>query len=324
MPDRPGADSPAEPVLVLPLAYYVIPVLPPPRIAVQLHLYHLDLTAEFQAYLQNIPCPFTLFISTDTQEKKRRIEAAFAGWTKGAVKVRTMVNRGRDIAAKLVAFRDIYEDYPLILYLHSKHSPHDGDLLNWRGFLLNCLLGSQDSVAGILETFERRADLGIVAPRSFAVIRHLLHWSNNFETCKALAESMGISIARNDPLDFPAGSMFWVRSAALRPLLGLGLKVSDFPEEEGQIDGTLAHAIERLFFHACEAAGFTWIHAGTARDIAFPEVPIIIRRPSDFEDRWPTRTMVLLQPDASRKEMNTAFKSEVAGRAPTQIFRDSP
>jgi hypothetical protein len=41
-------------------------------------------------------------------------------------------------------------------------------------------------------------------------------------------------------------------------LLDLDLKVSDFPDEQGQIDGTLAHAIERLFFNVCEVPGFRW------------------------------------------------------------------
>jgi lipopolysaccharide biosynthesis protein len=52
--------------------------------------------------------------------------------------------------------------------------------------------------------------------------------------------------------------MFWARPAALRPLLGLGWRAEDFPDEEGQIDGTPAHAVERLFLFACEAAGYRW------------------------------------------------------------------
>ena len=53
--------------------------------------------------------------------------------------------------------------------------------------------------------------------------------------------------------------MFWARTAALRPLLDLHLSFDAFPEEQGQTDGTLAHAIERLYFLACEHAGFAWM-----------------------------------------------------------------
>lgn len=46
--------------------------------------------------------------------------------------------------------------------------------------------------------------------------------------------------------NFPAGSMFWAKTAAMLPLFNLNLEYKDFPEERGQADGTLAHVIERL------------------------------------------------------------------------------
>ena len=68
-----------------------------------------------------------------------------------------------------------------------------------------------------------------------------------------------MNLSLNSKLDFPSGSMFWGRSAALKPLLSMNLTLDDFPPENKQIDGTLAHIIERMYFFICEAAGYRWI-----------------------------------------------------------------
>jgi lipopolysaccharide biosynthesis protein len=53
--------------------------------------------------------------------------------------------------------------------------------------------------------------------------------------------------------------MFWARPAALQPILSLGLTALNFPPEEAPLDGTMAHAIERLFALSAEYAGYSWI-----------------------------------------------------------------
>jgi lipopolysaccharide biosynthesis protein len=233
-------------------------IWPIPRLAVLLHAYYIDTIPIFKSYFANIPFPFTLFISTDTEDKRHRIEREFAAWQNGRVEVRVMDNRGRDTAPKVIGFRDVYDEYPYVLQLHSKKSSHSNELTNWLNFLLDALLGSRQTVENVFKAFERRFDLGIVAPPIFPVTKQFMVWGPNFEICRSLAQRMGFSIAPKSPLDFPAGSMFWARSAALRPLLDLGLDLDEFPEEAGQTDGTLAHAIERIYFYVCELAGFSW------------------------------------------------------------------
>ena len=79
---------------------------------------------------------------------------------------------------------------------------------------------------------------------------------SNGAACEALAEQLGISLDAQRYIDFPAGSMFWARVDALRPLYGLNLPLSAFPPERGQVDGTLQHAVERLFGVITRHQGF--------------------------------------------------------------------
>ena len=52
---------------------------------------------------------------------------------------------------------------------------------------------------------------------------------------------------------FVAGSMFWFRSGALSALHGKNI---EFEPERGQLDGTKAHAHERIFSLLAEGRGF--------------------------------------------------------------------
>ena len=92
---------------------------------------------------------------------------------------------------------------------------------------------------------------------SFPDDPHLLGWGENLPYATDLARRLGIA----EPLpattfNFPVGSMFWARTAALRPLLELGLNWDDFPAEPVPYDGSLLHAIERLLPFVVERAGF--------------------------------------------------------------------
>lgn len=236
------------------------PIPGPPRLAVIVHMFYEQMTPEFQRYFKNIPWRYDIYISTDTEAKKSIIERFFRGWKTGNVEIRVTENRGRDIAPKLIGFSDVYDKYDFALHLHSKWSDHAGVLANWRGYTLETLLGSKEIVYSVFEAYGRIPDLGIIAAQHFEPVRHWINWGGDFKMARALAKRMGFNLPSDKSiLDFPSGSMFWARTAALKPLLDLNLKFEDFAEERGQIDKTLAHAIERLYFYVCEHAGFKWM-----------------------------------------------------------------
>ncbi|HWB60003.1 MAG TPA: rhamnan synthesis F family protein, partial [Chthoniobacteraceae bacterium] len=127
----------------------------------------------------------------------------------------------------------------------------------WRTSLWNELASTGGRVHAIQQIFESRPEAGVLIPYYHcSALRQ--YPGNNVPTVERLAASMGIASIGSalDGLAFPAGTMFWFRPAALRPLTGLGLAAGDFPEEAGQVDDTLAHAIERVINLSAGAAGF--------------------------------------------------------------------
>jgi hypothetical protein len=77
--------------------------------------------------------------------------------------------------------------------------------------------------------------------------------------------------------------MFWARPAALKPLLDLNLLFDDFPAEGAQLDHTLAHAIERLYFLACERSGHVWLKVAQPALYANTDTILPVRSPAELE-----------------------------------------
>lgn len=278
IPDEPQCSRPAAQDWAMAVPFGYPAVTGTPRLGIICHLYHPAIAPELLYYLRQLPLPAELMISTDTEAKKTVIEAALAGWEQ-PLTIRVLPNRGRDIAPKLIGFADAYARYDLVLHLHSKVSDHAHFLAPWRSYLFETLLGSPETVRSILDAFNRLPDLGMVAPQHFEAIRRWIGWNGNFDGAKALAARMGVKLAADRALDFPSGSMFWARPAALKPLLDLNLAFDDFPAEDRQLDHTLAHVIERLYFYACERSGHSWLkiadpaiclHTETIAEIATP------------------------------------------------------
>lgn len=211
--------------------------------AVILHLYYTDMWEEIFGYLANLDWDFDLFISIPR-------EAAFSEERilrkhKHAYIYRCQ-NRGRDIAPFLRILAAINSlGYKYALKVHTKRSSHrqDGDI--WRQDLYGKLAGSRELVDNIKITFDKLANIGIFAPNGH-IVPSTFYWGQNAEKVKKLARLAGIPY-KNEIFQFIAGSMFWFRPTAFQSLVDLNLTDMDFEPEQGQVDGTMAHAVERFF-----------------------------------------------------------------------------
>ncbi|HUO53803.1 MAG TPA: rhamnan synthesis F family protein [Rhodoblastus sp.] len=262
------------PYVALPIARPWPTPKAPPRIGVFIHAFYEQEITKILPALAHIEAPFRLFVSADTPEKKTFLETALRPLASASPDIRVFENRGRDIAPKFVGFREAQRGCDLVLHLHTKKSLHTEELAGWLAFILDCLLGSPEIVNSILGLFAAYPQLGVIAPRIHPSVVYGVQWGENY--CKAvyLARQIGVRLERATRIDFPAGSMFWARSAALRPLLDLDLGFSSFEPEHGQTDGTTAHALERLVFFAAERAGFRALHVGADGDAEPFETPL--------------------------------------------------
>ena len=238
----------------------------PERVAVVVHIFYPELCPVLLAHIRHIPVSADLLISTNTEEKRVEIAAAFAEYDAGRVEIQVFPNVGRDLAPVVVGFRDALSSYEYFVHIHSKKSPHEGSLVNWRPFLLGNILGSKQIVRSILHLLVTE-NVGMVFSQHFAAVRHLLNFGYNYDAMKSLLGRCGIELTRSLVLEFPSGSFFWARTAALKPLFDLNLDWSDFPDEQGQVDGTIAHAIERSLLYVVETSGHRWVKVADARNV---------------------------------------------------------
>lgn len=273
--------------LALPFAFDLSAVRAPERgIVIICHLFYPEIADDLRALLGNVPFPADLFLSTDTEAKRTALRESFADWPAGSLEVRLSPNRGRDIAPKYITFADVYAHYELVLFIHGKKSlKADGDGGNdWRSLLYGTLAGSPDIVRSIVALFAQRSDIGIIAPQHYSLIRDFIHWDENFGHARRLARRFGVTLSREQPVDFAAGSMFWARTAAVRPLLDLGLTYADFPRERGQVRRTIQHAIERLMFVVAEHAGYGWAKVAVPAHCPGDLTVIAVDSPATLDD----------------------------------------
>lgn len=229
-------------------------------IAVQLHLYYVDLMSEFVDYLNNIPYEFDLFISVVDREKIDDVKN-LAQKIKNVnhIEVHVVENRGRDVAPFIVEFGSYLNKYDYICHLHSKKSLYTGsEQFGWRRTLLEGLMGTSELVTEIFYNFESRPEIGLIYPETWSGLPYWGHnWLTNTSARDFLMEKLGyMGIEYNKYFDFPMGTMFFARREAIKKFFNAKIKLSDFPVESGQLDGTIAHAFERCLGIVTELEGY--------------------------------------------------------------------
>lgn len=219
------------------------------RVALHLHGYYADMLGEIAQRLECNQIRPDVFVSVKDEASRQIALDAFSSYKGHVVDVRVVPNRGRDIGPLLTAFGDqLVRDYDVVGHLHTKKSFDIKDRQSadaWYAFELENLLGGKvggHMADAVIAYMADHPAVGIVFPDD----PHVVGWSGNRACAEPLAKRLGLSSLPNE-FNFPVGTMFWARTAVLKPFVALGLVWDDYPPEPLPYDGTTLHAIERLF-----------------------------------------------------------------------------
>ena len=229
--------------------------VPCPSVApcVVIHAWYPDVFQEILQKLLESGVPWRVVVTTTPQLRGQVADALKRFPMQSEIHVAE--NRGRDILPFLRVASVLHDEgVHVVLKLHTKKSPHREDGEQWRRDLIDKLLGGSRA-SRALEAFATQDDLGLVGPEGH-IQRLDSSMGSNSANVAFLATAAGIPKPNPDAEDFIAGSMFWIRLGALVPLLDAQLTDADFVFENNQLDGTLAHAVERVFLSCVRAAGF--------------------------------------------------------------------
>lgn len=217
-------------------------------ICLHLHLFHTDMAEEFCEMLNRLTLPFVLLVSIQPNEDETH-------WTRyfienitfaKSVNVKCCPNRGRDVQPWLVTFKEDIQQHDIFCHIHTKKSGYNKFQKSWRRYLTHTTFGKKTLVNQILNLFADDKNVGLVFPAYFYILRNQPNFGKNYDQYERLYMMLFGDIPQEKCSDYPAGSFFWARTSMLQPLFDLDLQVEDFDKEDGQVDGTVAHALERI------------------------------------------------------------------------------
>lgn len=234
-------------------------------IVVIAHLYYDDILDYDFKFLRNVPDYIDIIITTDSPDKKILIEENYLSKLKNNSQVILVNSRGRDMAGLFVGCKEEIYNYDYFCYVHDKKSSYNDYSVignSFRDIIWENMLASEDYINYIVKSFDDNDSLGLIVPPRvyhstyFTAFYHN-YWLENIDEIYKLFEKMNIDAEINsNELPLPIGNCFWARFDALKPLFDLDWNYEDFPPEPLPHDGTVSHALERIYGHVAASQGF--------------------------------------------------------------------
>lgn len=227
-------------------------------IAVVLHIHYPEGLEKASSFILELGEVADYFISTSDEKIYEELLAATRGLLAHLrVVVELVPNVGRNFAPLLVTFSSAVMEHEYLIHWHSKQSPHASVKIRhaWIDALDNTLL-NREVLTRAISLMKATSNCALMHPDVVNHFRRLNYKWNlpNRRSARLIFDRLGL----REELDpkayelFPIGGMFLAKVALLRPIFEAQWSISDFDVEDGQVDGTLQHAIERFFGRWCD------------------------------------------------------------------------
>ncbi len=272
---------------ILPSKYTVNPNVEHKKIALIMHMYFPDLIDECLHYAKSMPDYADIYITTNSEEKKCKIVKAFSVLP-NKVDVRVTPNRGRDVGPFLVESKEYIYDYDYICHTHDKKVGQLKPLTIGQAFSYRCfenVLATPEFVENIIDLFENNPRMGIIMPpppnHSEYFFTLGLEWGSNYEVTCELAKKLNVNAPMSDTKEpiSPLGSVFWARTDALHKVFDYPWTYEELPEEPIDDDGTVLHAVERMYSFSAQDMGYYagWIFCDSGAEIEMTNMYYMMR-----------------------------------------------
>ena len=233
-----------------------------PKCAIIIFTFFEDLLERNLGILEQMPDGFKIVIVTSN-------DSLYSKWEniklKGKdIELRKQINRGRNESCYWVTCRDIIKSYDYICLMHDKKTNYWGGMgikgYSYAFHAINSLVKSKNYIENIINIFETNRFIGLLMPYPpmFCGLDCVTSdpWSSNREIAADLYTKLNLSVPFDGYPRAPWGGMFWIRGKAMSSFYRKNWEYSDFPEEPVKPDGTVLHALERMYPMIVQDAGY--------------------------------------------------------------------
>ena len=232
------------------------------KTAIVINLYYEDSAEKYLYYILKIPREIDIYFFSSSQKVLIELANKFSEYSN--IHIYKKENRGRDISALLVAFKPYVLQYAYICFLHDKKEKYvhlTEDVNFWCENLWGNMIFSEGYIWNAINLMQSRHYGILMPPKPIGEYMDTMYvdsWEKNFDNVVSLAEELRlwITVKREDEYLFAICSAFWCSVDAIKKMFTYDWKYEDFTDEPMPNDGTISHAIERIWAFVALDAGY--------------------------------------------------------------------